>query len=209
MYKLSESANLLKCELSTHIIAQFVVLTLLLCAQLSLSVSQTHADDIAPIKLGGIFCLTGEIASGCNAIREGAEVALDIVNKEGGINGRRLRLDIQDSHYTPKGSHRLAARFASDPEVAGVLITGIVETKAAAAVLERASLSYMTLWDSAPSIEQLGNFSFGIGPWLPATYELSAEFAFDNLNNAELLSFQPMQSGHFRLQRVSENTLLV
>ena len=138
-------------------------------------------DRRPPVVIGGIFCLTGEISSGCNAIREGAEVALELVNESGGINGRLLRLDIQDSHYTPRQSHTIAQRFASDPAVLAVLVTGIVETKAAAAPLERAKLPYLPLWDSAPAIEALGDFSFGIGPWLPASYELSAKFAFSSL----------------------------
>lgn len=128
-----------------------------------------HTEDLKPIKLGGIFCLTGEIASGCNAIREGAEIAMDEVNKEGGINGRPLLFDIQDSQNNPKISHGLAVKFASDTEVLGVIITTIGETKSAAAPLEKAKIPYLTLWDSAPAIEALGNFSFGIGPWLPSS----------------------------------------
>jgi branched-chain amino acid transport system substrate-binding protein len=125
---------------------------------------QTPALHEPAITIGGIFCLPGEIASGCNAIREGAEVAADAINQSGGIQGRPLRLDIQDSHYVPRDAHTLAQRFASNDAILGVLITGIVETKAAAAPLERANMSYMTLWDSAPEIEGLGDYSFGIGP---------------------------------------------
>lgn len=149
--------------------------------QPNLAIGEIKAIHESPVTIGGIFCLTGEISSGCNAIREGAEVALDVVNQAGGINGRPLRLDIQDSHYTPKESHKLAQRFASNDQVLGVLITGVVETKSAAPPLEKAKLSYLTLWDSAPAIEALGSYSFGIGPWLPASYELSAEFAFSKL----------------------------
>ncbi len=137
--------------------------------------------DRPPLVIGGIFCLTGEIAAGCNAIREGAEVALEAVNESGGVHGRRVHLDIQDSHYTSKESHTLAQRFANNPKVLGVLVTGIVETKAAAAPLEKARVPYLTLWDSAPAIEALGDYSFGIGPWLPASYELSAEFAYTQI----------------------------
>ena len=80
---------------------------------LMLSSHTLISAEVKPIKIGGIFCLTGEIASGCNAIREGAEVALDQVNQNGGINGRPLELDLQDSHYTPKGAHSLAVKFAN------------------------------------------------------------------------------------------------
>ena len=143
---------------------------------------ETVGTNKSPVTIGGIFYLTGEVASGCNAIREGAEVALDEINREGGINGRPLRFDIQDSHFNPREAHTLAKRFSANPEVKGILISGIVETKSAAAPLERAKIPYLTLWDSAPEIEALGDYSFGIGPWLPATYELAAEFVFNRLN---------------------------
>jgi branched-chain amino acid transport system substrate-binding protein len=134
------------------------------------------------VTLGGIFCLTGEVASGCNAIREGAEIGLDLINSSGGINGRPLKLDIQDSQFAPRNAHTLAKRFSSNRDVFGILITSIIETKAAASVLERAHIPYLTLWDSAPAIEALGDYSFGIGPWLPATYEVAAEYSFSNLS---------------------------
>jgi branched-chain amino acid transport system substrate-binding protein len=132
---------------------------------------------VPPIRIGAIFCLTGEIASGCNAINEGAQIGVDVLNRSGGINGRTLELEVQDSHYIPKESHTIATKFAANSDILGVLVTGIVETKAAASILEGAKMSYLTLWDSAPAIEALGDYSFGIGPWLPGTYELSADFA--------------------------------
>jgi branched-chain amino acid transport system substrate-binding protein len=146
----------------------------------------TVSADVDKFKVGGIFCLTGEIASGCNAIREGVEVGLDLINKSGGIDGRLLEIDLQDSYYTPKGAHSLGVKFSSNKDILAVLVTGIVETKAASAPLEKMGKPYITLWDSAPSIEALGDYSFGIGPWLPNTYELSAEFTFNNLGKKKV-----------------------
>jgi branched-chain amino acid transport system substrate-binding protein len=155
-----------------------IIITTLLPLTPLVASPEPHRGDIT---LGGIFCLTGEVASGCNAIREGAEVGLEVVNASGGINGRSLRLDIQDSHFNPRDAHTLAKRFSANRDVLGVLITGIIEAKAAAPALERNRIPYLTLWDSAPAIEALGEYSFGIGPWLPSTYELSAEFSFSTL----------------------------
>ncbi len=164
----------------------FVIMTVAILQPVLLAAdspaSSATLTDQDPVTLGGIFCLTGEVASGCNAIREGAELGVDMVNSSGGINGRALRLDIQDSHFTPGSAHTLAKRFSANRDVLGILITGIIETKAAAAVLERAHIPYLTLWDSAPSIEALGEYSFGIGPWLPATYELAADFCLSGLS---------------------------
>ncbi len=144
--------------------------------------SSASAEGPDPIRIGGLFCLTGEIAQGCNAIREGAEIAVTEINEKGGILGRTLELDIQDSAYTPKGAHMLAQKFSADPRILGVVITGVVETKAAGSVLETAHLPNITVWDSTPEIEAIGEYAFGIGPWLPSTYEVSAEFAAKELN---------------------------
>jgi branched-chain amino acid transport system substrate-binding protein len=89
------------CQLLAIVITTLLPLTPLVAAP------EPHRGDVT---LGGIFCLTGEVASGCNAIREGAEVGLEVVNTAGGISGRPLRLDIQDSHFNPRDAHTLAKR---------------------------------------------------------------------------------------------------
>jgi branched-chain amino acid transport system substrate-binding protein len=47
--------------------------------------------------------------------------------------------------------------------------------------LERAKLPSVTLWDSSPEIDDIGDFAFGIGPWLPSTYEVAANYARERL----------------------------
>lgn len=141
----------------------------------------SHAEGAKPIRLGAIFCLTGEIAMGCNAIREGVEVAVEEVNQLGGVQGRPLEVEFQDTQFNPRIAHSVGKKFSAEQSILGVLITGIVETKAAAAVLERAKLPSITLWDSTPELEELGEYPFAIGPWLPSTYEVSAQFAYNKL----------------------------
>lgn len=84
----------------------------LLCGPVHQACGDQQTATGEPIVVGCIFCLTGEIAAGCNSIREGAEVAVDSINAAGGIHGRPLRLDIQDSGNTPRGAHTAAKRFA-------------------------------------------------------------------------------------------------
>ena len=172
------------CELltSAHVLRSFLM-TLGVVGSFFIPFSsvKSESSEPNPIVIGGIFCLTGEIAQGCNAIREGAELAVAAINDDGGVKGRKIRLAIQDSQFTPKGAVASAKYFSSDEGVVAVLVTAILEAKYASPILEKKRVPYITLWDSAPAIEQLGDYSFGIGPWLPGSYELSADFATQEL----------------------------
>jgi branched-chain amino acid transport system substrate-binding protein len=59
-----------------------------------------------PIKVGGIQPLTGPAASGGLMAKVGQEVAVDRINKMGGINGRPLELIVEDSEGKPAAGIR-------------------------------------------------------------------------------------------------------
>jgi branched-chain amino acid transport system substrate-binding protein len=50
----------------------------------------------APIDVGGLFDLTGSNASVGTNVRNATQMAVDEVNAAGGVNGRKINLDIQD-----------------------------------------------------------------------------------------------------------------
>jgi ABC-type branched-subunit amino acid transport system substrate-binding protein len=52
----------------------------------SLSLSSSHAADPAPIKVGILLPLTGTFAAVAETQRDGALLAIDVVNKRGGLN---------------------------------------------------------------------------------------------------------------------------
>ena len=49
-----------------------------------------------PIKLGFIGALTGDTSSLGQPIQASVEIAVDEINKTGGINGRQIEMDYQD-----------------------------------------------------------------------------------------------------------------
>lgn len=57
-----------------------------------------------PIKIGGSFILTGPVAGVGALQKNGTNMAVDEVNAQGGINGRKVELVIEDDGYDPKMS---------------------------------------------------------------------------------------------------------
>jgi branched-chain amino acid transport system substrate-binding protein len=54
-----------------------------------------------PIKIAGIFALTGRAAHIGTAQRDAVIIAIDEVNAQGGINGRKLEMVMEDTESTP------------------------------------------------------------------------------------------------------------
>ena len=56
------------------------------------------------IKLGGIGALTGGYANYGLSVQHGAQLAVDEINAAGGVNGKQLELNFQDSQGDPESA---------------------------------------------------------------------------------------------------------
>lgn len=135
-----------------------------------------------PLKLGAILCLTGDLAMDCGAFREGIELAVSEINSRGGIHGRLLEVDMQDSGRVPKSAQTIARKYASNSDILGVITSTFFEAKNSSPSLEKAEIPSLILWDSTPELEAMGEFTFAIGPWAPSSYQESALFAAKKLH---------------------------
>src|ERR1700733_14477940 len=61
--------------------------------------------------------VTGDNAEYAHLWREGFELALDEINSHGGVRGRKVELDWEDSQSDPKQSVNIAQRFVDDDRV--------------------------------------------------------------------------------------------
>ena len=64
-----------------------------------------------PIKIGVIEPLSGPVAASGNYVRMGAEIARDWINARGGVNGRPLRLLIEDNKSDPREAASAAEKL--------------------------------------------------------------------------------------------------
>lgn len=91
-----------------------VVISLLLAAT-------GWAKTQEPIKIGAFFALSGPAAAIGTPTKLVAQMAVDKINKEGGINGRPLQLVVGDTESDPAKAAAIAKKFIHEDKVAAII----------------------------------------------------------------------------------------
>lgn len=103
----------------------------LLLAVVVLSLGCSRRDQ-SSLKLGAILSLTGPAAAYGQDNLKGLTIAQRLTNSLGGIHGKQLSLEVEDSAGDPAQAVALGRRFASDPDI--VAIVGPTRTGCTVAV---------------------------------------------------------------------------
>ena len=111
-----------------------------------------------PIKIGGLFPLTGPLAPYGKEIVKGAQLAVDQINAAGGVLGRPLKLVVRDTATAPDVGRDAAAKMIQiDGVVAvvGALSSGV--TMAVASVTAPAHIPLISPSSTSPAITELAD----------------------------------------------------
>ena len=68
-----------------------------------------------PIRIGAIFPLTGNSAVNGQSLRDGVLLAVDEINKRGGVNGNKIELVIEDSKSDPQAAAAAFNKIEAGP----------------------------------------------------------------------------------------------
>jgi branched-chain amino acid transport system substrate-binding protein len=79
--------------------------------------AQTQGVSKTEITLGSIQDLSGPIAGFGKQVRLGMMLAVDEVNEQGGVNGRKLTLQVEDSAYDPKKAVLAAQKLVNQDKI--------------------------------------------------------------------------------------------
>ncbi|MFL5388544.1 MAG: ABC transporter substrate-binding protein [Myxococcales bacterium] len=79
------------------------------------------AADPPPIRIGQVIPITGEAAESGRYHKYGAELAVEQVNKSGGIKGRRIELVQEDDKTTNPGAVAALQRLLEDKEIPAIV----------------------------------------------------------------------------------------
>ncbi len=82
--------------------------------------SNNASSSSGEYKIGAVLSLSGHAAGMGSHQRDGARYAVDEINAAGGVNGRKLRLDVRDDAGDPNKTVSVFNRFAADDEVLAV-----------------------------------------------------------------------------------------
>ena len=96
-----------------------ILTTVALALAASLAFAQTPTQGVSKteITIGSIQDLSGPIAGFGKAVRLGMMLRVDEANEQGGINGRKIRLLVEDDAYDPKKAVLAAQKLVNQDKI--------------------------------------------------------------------------------------------
>src|SRR5690606_29041658 len=113
------------------------------------------------VKIGFHAPLTGFAAADGTSSRNGAELAVEQANAEGGIDGKQIELVVYDDQAEPKQAVPIATKLIEQDGVK-VAVSGSYSapTRAAAGVFQEAGIPYISAYAVHPDITRAGDYVF-------------------------------------------------
>jgi|AGTN01.1.fsa_nt_gi ABC-type branched-chain amino acid transport systems, periplasmic component len=118
---------------------------------LGLAAAPAAAQDAAPIKIGALAFTTGKFGSYGKTMVNGVEIAVDKINAEGGLLGRKLEVDYRDTASEATQAISNLRRFDAADDIVGVVgPVGTPELLAILPVTQKLTLPVVTVASFAP-----------------------------------------------------------
>jgi len=123
-------------------------------------VSSTIQAQSSDLVIATVSPLTGTCAQDGTAIKNGAELAADAINRKGGIKGRKIRVISEDDRSDPKDAATVANKLVNNKEVLAVI--GHYNsscTLAAAPIYNRAKVLELSPGSTSPAVSKAGPYT--------------------------------------------------
>ncbi len=98
-----------------------IIVVIAVGAFVKLKSSKNSSVGAEPIKIGGVFALTGDAAAWGEADRNGAQLAVEDINSRGGINGHPVQLIVEDMQSSSKGSISAVSKLINIDKVSAIV----------------------------------------------------------------------------------------
>jgi branched-chain amino acid transport system substrate-binding protein len=141
--------------------------------------------------------MTGAEATYGQSAHQGMALAIQQVNEEGGIQGRRIRLVTLDSMGRPDESARAITKLINQPEVMAIL-TGVVSSNALAMtpIAQQYQIPFIATISTHPKVTSQGDYIFRVCLMDSFQGEVMARFAIDNLKLKKAVILQDHKSDY-------------
>jgi branched-chain amino acid transport system substrate-binding protein len=126
-------------------------------------VGSTNSGDTGDILIGYYGDLSGRTSNFGQSTRNGALMVVDEINKAGGINGRRIRMIVEDDQGRPEQAATVVTKFISQDRVHALLGEATSgNTLAAAPKAQAAHIPMITPAATADNVTQVGDYIFRV-----------------------------------------------
>jgi len=134
------------------------------------------------IKIGAIYTTSGIGADIGKALQEGTEVALEEINSQGGINGRKLEIIYEDDpDLNPQNAVSAAQKLIVIDKVSVVLDMPYTGLASIQNIAEKNQVPVVDVIDSSDQIASFGDWIFSTGIYADGVGAEVAKFAKDKL----------------------------
>ena len=141
----------------------FTLLTLVMVFLAGCSDSSSSDSNSDTIKIGLAAPLSGDSAEYGDAFKKGAELAVKQVNDEGGIDGKKVELVVQDDKGDPKEAVNVANKFANNKSILAVVgHFNSSATLAAAPIYNKNKMVEISPSSSSPNVTDAGKYTFRV-----------------------------------------------
>jgi branched-chain amino acid transport system substrate-binding protein len=123
-------------------------------------VSPAHSEE--PVDVAAIYALTGAAAESNALALQGVAYAVDEINRQGGILGRKINLLVYDNQSTPIGSS-LAAKQAAEANVVAIVGSDwSSHSIAVAKVAQKVGIPMISSYSTNPEVTKIGDYIFRV-----------------------------------------------
>jgi len=136
--------------------------------------------------LGEFGSLTGGTATFGKSTQKGIEMALEEVNKAGGIQGKPVRIVVEDDQSKPEEAATAVKKLVNQDKV--LVVLGEVASSrslAGAPICQEAKVPMITPASTNPKVTQVGDFIFRVCFIDPFQGEVMAKFARNTLKTSK------------------------
>lgn len=149
------------------------------------------AKRVAEIKVGEYGSLTGSTATFGISSKNGIELFVDNLNAQGGIDGKKLRVIVEDDQSKPEEAATAVNKLIAQDGVVAVL--GEVASSrslAAAPICQGAGVPMITPSSTNPKVTEIGDYIFRVCYIDPFQGEVIAKFAKNTLRFSKAAVFR-------------------
>lgn len=139
-----------------------------------------------PIKVGAVYTMSGIGSDIGKALQEGTEMAIEEINRNGGIDGRQVQVVYEDApDLAPKAAVSAAQKLMTIDKVQMILdmpYTGLASMRAMA---EQNKIPVLDVIDSSDEIASFGDWIFSSGIYANGVGQEVAKFAKGDLKRTK------------------------
>lgn len=141
--------------------------------------SSSNSSNEGPIKIAVVNAQSGQLSSLGQWEWKGAKLAADQWNAKGGINGRKIQLDVFDDTGDPTVGTNLGRKIASEGYVAMIGTAESAVTVAMIPILQQSKIPNITSGQSPAIVAAKSPFAFLNGPTSTTYDETLAKYLVD------------------------------